>query len=101
MSLSKLATYALEHLSKTSQNLTLNAIAEKIKVIAQRKAYFGPAEKNKILQMQDTAQKVEKVNPHEDESESAVWYWELTTIDYLPSNEYQALVKKNRALALV
>ena len=97
MSLSKLATYALEHLSKTSQNLTLNAIAEKIKVIAQRKAYFGPAEKNKILQKQDTAQKVEKVNPHEDETESAVWYWELTTIDYLPSNEYQALVKKNRS----
>ena len=75
--------------------LKLEAIVEKIKVLAQRKAYFGPIEKNRIFELDEKSSTL-VVNPHEDVTSTGVWFWELVTLDYI-SKDHQGDAKKTRS----
>ena len=50
------------------------SVSAKIKVLAQRKAYFDSATKSNT-----------PIDLFEDSDEDRVWRWEITTLDLLPS----------------
>ena len=95
MPLTELAIECHKQLLSFAPSLKLETVVEKIKVISQRKAYFGPVDKNLILGLESNALSG-TVNPHEDTTFTAIWFWELVTLDYI-SSEYQSLAKKNRS----
>jgi len=71
--------------SQQHTTLTSLSVAEKIKLIAERKPYFGiPSKKAVIDKLQDTTDRF-------------VWRWELTTCDVLLPPEFAAQTKKARA----
>jgi hypothetical protein len=66
-------------------SLTSESVAEKIKLIAERKPHFGVQPSNK------------KLDKLEDTTEQYVWRWELTSVDLLLKPESVSHVKKVRA----
>ena len=74
LSLSSLAAHALKELSKRAagKNLTAEVVADKIKILAERRQYLASAARG------------EKIDTFEDTRASLLWRWELTTIELLP-----------------